>query len=136
MPIEIDTEDATAVVDITDQVNAQVPDDLDVGLCCIHVAHTTAGVTINENEPRIRNDLAEILDRLVPTTTTYAHDDIDDNAAAHLRSVLLGASTTVPVRDGDLALGTWQSVLFVESDGPRRRSISVTTTEAFDPPQA
>lgn len=132
MSIEIETEDATAVIDITDRVTAQVPDDLAAGICCIHVPHTTAGVTVNENEPRLRTDLVELLDRLVPTTTAYAHDDIDDNAAAHLRSILLGSSATVPVRDGDLALGTWQSILFVESDGPRRRSVSVTSSAAHD----
>ncbi|WP_435101340.1 secondary thiamine-phosphate synthase enzyme YjbQ [Halarchaeum sp. P4] len=65
-----------------------------------------------------------------PHDEQYAHDRIDDNADAHLRAMLLGESVSVPVSDGELDLGTWQSVLFVECDGPRTRSVTVTVAPA------
>ncbi len=55
----------------------------------------------------------------------YRHDRLDGNADAHLRSILLGEHVTVPVEDGELALGTWQSILFVDCDGPRTRRVIV-----------
>lgn len=66
----------------------------------------------------------------MPSGEGYGHDEIDDNADAHLRAMLLGESVSVPVVDGDLALGTWQSVLVVDCDGPRTRSIEVVVTPA------
>jgi secondary thiamine-phosphate synthase enzyme len=58
----------------------------------------------------------------------YEHDELDNNAASHLRAILLGESVSVPIVDGGLSLGTWQSILFVECDGPRSRRVSVTVT--------
>lgn len=71
-----------------------------------------------------------MLSSIVPATTEYAHDEIDNNAAAHLRSIVLGEHVTAPVTDGVLSLGTWQSILFVECDGPRSRQVEVSLSEA------
>ena len=128
--IQIQTGERVDVVDVTDEVAAAVPADVARGVCTVFVPHTTAGVVVNENESRLLADLERALDNLVPLDGAYAHDDIDDNAAAHLRAALLGESASVPVVEGDLSLGTWQSVLLVECDGPRRRSLDVATTRA------
>lgn len=128
MPITVETEDRTAILNVTDRVAAAVPDDFGAGVCTVFVPHTTAGITVNEDEPGLVDDLGEALETLVPTDGGYAHDRIDDNAAAHLRTILLGSHATVPVRDGTLALGTWQALLFVEGDGPRSRQLVVTLT--------
>ena len=130
MTVRVDTTDRFEVVDVTADVTGALPDDADRGLCTVFVPHPTAGVVVNEDERRLRADLTHLLDRLVPRGEDYAHDAIDDNADAHLRATLLGEHVSVPVVDGTLALGRWQSVLFVECDGPRTRSLEVTVTPA------
>lgn len=127
MAIEVSTSDRTELVDVTAEVAAAVPDGAESGLCHVFVPHTTAGVIVNEAETRLLSDIDRMLDTVVPRDEQYEHDQIDDNAAAHLRATLLGESVSVPVEGGDLALGTWQSVLFVECDGPRTRSLRVST---------
>lgn len=124
--LRVDTADAVEVVDVTGAVTDAVPAGLAAGLCHVFVPHTTAGVIVNEHESRLVADLERRLERLVPRDDDYAHDDVDDNAAAHLRSTLLGEGVTLPVRGGELALGRWQSVLLVEGDGPRSRRLTVT----------
>ena len=130
MELAISTAERAEVLDVTDRVEAAVPDDVRAGTCTVFVPHTTAGVAVNEAEPRLLSDVEAALSRLVPADAGYEHDAIDDNAAAHLRAMLVGESVTVPVADGSLALGTWQSVLFLEGDGPRERRLRVVVTEA------
>jgi len=123
MAFEVTTSDRVEVVDVTRRVADRVPDDADT--CTVFVPHTTAGVVVNENERRLLDDLEDALAALVPRGADYGHDQMDDNADAHLRSMLLGEHVTVPVDDGELAMGTWQSILFVECDGPRTRRLVV-----------
>lgn len=130
MSIRVDTTERIDVVDVTSDVAGAIPAAYDRGVCTVFVPHTTAGVVVNEREARLLSDIEEALERLVPRDEAYDHDAIDDNADAHLRAMLLGESVSVPVVDGDLALGTWQSILFVECDGPRTRSLEVTVTPA------
>jgi secondary thiamine-phosphate synthase enzyme len=120
---DVETDDGTEVRDVTDRVREAVPADAD-GVCTVFVRHTTAGVAVNEAESRLLTDVEAFLDDVVPESG-WKHDRIDDNADAHLRALLVGESASIPVVDGELQLGTWQSVLFVECDGPRRRSVSV-----------
>lgn len=124
MTLEVSTNATVEVVEITDQVSATLPDDL-TGTCTIFIPHTTAGVTINEHESGLLADIERMLRTVVTDDEDYDHDRIDDNASAHLRSILLGSDVTVPVTDGNLDLGTWQSILLIEGDGPRRRRVAV-----------
>lgn len=128
MDIEVSTTDRVDVVDVTDRIEDTIPADTD-GICHVFVEHTTAGVIVNEYERRLVKDVEDFLEELAPRGADYDHDAIDDNADAHLRAVLLGESVTVPVRDGRLALGTWQSIMLVEGDGPRNRRLTVTVVE-------
>lgn len=94
------------------------------GICHVFVPHTTAGITINENaDPDVVRDILAVLDRLVPWKGDYAHTE--GNAAAHVKASLVGFSQTVLIRNGRLALGTWQSLYFCEFDGPRARKVWV-----------
>lgn len=129
MDVEVPTTERLDVVDVTGRVEDAVPDDVTDGVCTVFVPHTTAGIVVNEHERRLLDDLEAALERLVPRGDGYAHDAIDDNADAHLRAMLLGESANVPVQDGQLALGTWQSILLVEGDGPRTRRLTVTVLE-------
>ncbi|MFC4246424.1 secondary thiamine-phosphate synthase enzyme YjbQ [Natribaculum luteum] len=129
MTFTVDTDARLTTVDVTDRVANAVPEAVDRGVCTAFVEHTTAALVVQENEPRLRGDVETFLSDLVPNEG-HAHDELDGNADSHLRATLLGPSVTVPVEDGSLAVGTWQSILLVECDGPRTRRVSVTTTAA------
>jgi secondary thiamine-phosphate synthase enzyme len=114
------------MVDITDEVSALLPSDMDDGLCVVFSTHTTAGITINENaDPDVRLDIDKFLGELVPWNT-LAFNHFEGNSAAHIKSSLLGFSQTIPVEKGRLRLGTWQGIYFCEFDGPRTRNVLVS----------
>jgi len=96
------------------------------GLVTVYVPHTTAGITINENaDPDVIHDVLEALDRAVPWQQDfYRHGE--GNSAAHVKSSLVGCTVSIPVIEGRMPLGTWQSIFFCEFDGPRTRRICVT----------
>ncbi|MFB6083336.1 MAG: secondary thiamine-phosphate synthase enzyme YjbQ [Halorientalis sp.] len=120
----VSTGERVTTLDVTDRVEDRLPADA-TGTCTVFVKHTTAGISVNEAEPRLLADVETALADIVPETG-WDHDDLDGNADAHLRSMLLGRDVTVPVVDGELDLGTWQSILLVECDGPRTRTVTVT----------
>lgn len=119
----VETDRRTHVVDVTERVEAALPADAS-GTATVSVRHTTAGVTVNEAEAGLLGDLESFLAGVVDDEG-WAHDDLDGNADSHLRALLVGPSVTVPVTAGSLDLGTWQSVLLVECDGPRTRTVVV-----------
>jgi secondary thiamine-phosphate synthase enzyme len=135
---EVLTEDRTQFIDLTAWVARCVQrSGIDRGMALVRVLHTTASVVVNEHEPLLLGDLQAMLERLAPEEETYAHDDFQRrrvnlepgerrNGHAHARALLLGDSRLVGVLEGGLALGRWQSILLVELDGPRYRSVSVT----------
>jgi len=130
--IEIGTRESTELIDITGKVKEIVKiksGGVESGICVVFTKHTTSGIIINENEAGLKRDFLAILNELIPKGKGYLHDRIDNNAHSHLRSVLLGSSVTIPIEKGELALGTWQSIFFVECDGPRRREIYVKVIE-------
>jgi secondary thiamine-phosphate synthase enzyme len=116
-------------VDVTADVAAAVRDSgVRDGVAHVYVSHTTAGVTINESaDPAVKRDILTALARLVPHQGDYRH--AEGNSDAHVKSSLMGASASVPVADGKLALGTWQGVFFCEFDGPRMRTVRVTVLD-------
>ena len=127
MEFTVETERRMQVIDVTDRIESIIPADAS-GLCTVFVRHTTVGVCVNEGEPQLLRDVEAFLGDVV-ADDGWRHDELDDNADAHLRALLVGSDVTIPVEDGRLALGTWQSVLLVECDGPRRRTVSVTLLE-------
>ncbi len=116
----------TEFVDITSRVqDAVAATGVEDGVCTVFVPHTTAGVTINENaDPSVTRDILKELNKIVPFENDYTH--MEGNSAAHIKSSLVGCSSTVIVRSGRLALGTWQGIYFCEFDGPRSRQVWVT----------
>ena len=122
--------------DITEDVREAVRESGVVsGIACVYSPHTTCCVRVNEFEAGFLEDFSSLLRQLVPSERYYAHDDWDrrteniceedmevGNGHAHCMSMLLGpAGEAIPVRDGDLLLGTWQRVLFLELDRERER---------------
>jgi secondary thiamine-phosphate synthase enzyme len=123
---EVSTDDRLQVIDVTDRVREALSRGKagTEGTVTVFARHTTCGVVVNEAEPRLLDDIESFLSALVPDDG-WGHDALDGNADAHLRALLLGPSVTVPVADGALDLGRWQSILLVECDGPRPRTVTV-----------
>ena len=123
--IHIETKKRSELLDITQQIIAMIPKDLDTGVCVIFIPHTTAGITINEGaDPNVRHDIIHQLDQLVPwNQSSFRHSE--GNSAAHIKASLMGNSVSVLIEKGQILLGTWQKIFFVEFDGPRRRRIWV-----------
>jgi secondary thiamine-phosphate synthase enzyme len=117
--ITIRTEKKVQIVDITHEVEQFVSKSAVVdGICIVHAPHATASIILNENESGLKSDLENKFEKLF-ADSGYKHDKIDDNAASHVASSVLGNSRTIPVRSGRMIRGTWQSIMFVELDGPR-----------------
>ena len=129
--MDIQTKACIELIDITDRVRRLVKESgITDGICVMSTPHTTCSIIINENERGLRGDIIGMLEKLIPQDQNYAHDQIDNNAHSHLRAILLGMSEIIPVEDGHLGLGKWQSILFVELDGPRNRSVNIKILES------
>jgi len=121
--INIESRKRIEYVDITSRVQAVVAETrLGDGVVFLYTPHTTTALTLNENESGLISDMQKILEHLVPEGS-YQHDKIDNNADAHLRSLILGQHLMILFTQGRLELGRWQSIFFVELDGPRNRKI-------------
>ena len=118
----------TDLVDITQGIQRIVSESgVRSGICYIHVPHTTAAITINENsDPHVGQDILKELNKVIPFDDRYGH--IEGNSAAHIKSSIIGVTKTVMVEDGRIALGTWQAVFFCEFDGPRDRRVLIKIT--------
>lgn len=123
--LKLDTHKNFEIIDITSRVNEVI--DVENGIISIFSKHSTSAIVVNENESGLLNDLEATLDNLITDKFSYDHDRIDNNARSHLKSFLLSSSECLPIKNSRLDLGTWQSVFFIELDGPRRsRTISLT----------
>ncbi|MEM0022537.1 MAG: secondary thiamine-phosphate synthase enzyme YjbQ [Archaeoglobaceae archaeon] len=120
--IEVKTRQRTEIVDITEEVEKLLEGE---GVALVFTPHTTASIILNEAESRLLEDIVSAMDKIVPRNSNYRHNEIDNNADAHIKASLLGNSVILPFRDSKLQLGTWQRVLFVEFDGPRTRKVYV-----------
>ena len=116
-------------MDITEEVkNVVAAAGIASGLCAVYTPHATAAITINENDdPNIGVDFLAALRKLIIEHDGWLHDRVDDNAAAHIKSALIGPSETIPITGGRLVLGTWQNVFLCEFDGPRAERRVVVT---------
>uniref|UniRef100_A0A7C4I4A0 YjbQ family protein n=1 Tax=Caldiarchaeum subterraneum TaxID=311458 RepID=A0A7C4I4A0_CALS0 len=97
------------------------------GVVNVFSQHTTMALYLNENETNLRRDVLEFLEKLAPQREGYHHDTIDPtaNTFSHLRSILLSPVITLPIRDGKVVRGTWQSIIAAEFDGPRTRRLLI-----------
>lgn len=120
--IQVRTRARRELVDITRQVAAAARETGGDGAWLVFVPHTTAGVTINEGaDPAVADDILMALEAVVAEEQPWKH--AEGNSPAHVLSTLVGSSVLVAVEDGEVALGTWQSIFFCEFDGPRSRKV-------------
>ena len=123
--LHVKTDRRTQLVDVTAQMQKAVAaSGVAKRICYLYVPHTTAAITINEcADPDVARDIEGALDRLIPKTGPYRHNE--GNSDSHVKSVLVGASQIIHVEGGKLVLGRWQGVFFCEFDGPRDRRLQV-----------
>jgi secondary thiamine-phosphate synthase enzyme len=114
-------------VHITDQVEAIVQrSGIQEGMVLVSAMHITAGVFVNDNESGLLGDIDEWLEHLAPANPAYCHHRTgEDNADAHLKSLLVHQEVILPVTNGRLDLGPWQAVFYAEFDGQRRKRVVV-----------
>ena len=124
--LQVNTTELKQIVDVTDQVQGVIRQaKLKEGLCMVFVTHTTAAITTGEIGEGTEQDFLQIVEQMIPRIQfRHAHDP--SHAWSHMASSILGPSLTIPVSGGKLVLGTWQSVMLVELDGPRERNVYVT----------
>jgi secondary thiamine-phosphate synthase enzyme len=135
--LAIQTDFAPQFVDLTDRIHRIVSDSgIQDGQVVIFTKHTTAAIRINESEPELLRDFIAFLEKVAPENAVYRHNDftvrtvnMNDNecanAHAHCRQLLMSASETVPIVDGEVCLGIWQRIFLLELDHPRERSVIV-----------
>jgi secondary thiamine-phosphate synthase enzyme len=127
--IKVDSKGENDMVDITDRTLKAIQEtNLEDGIVTVFVSGSTGAITTIEYEPGLRSDFPKMLNRIVPRNIDYEHDKTwhDGNGHSHVRASLIGPSLTVPFKDGDLILGTWQQIVFFELDTkPRERTITI-----------
>lgn len=124
--LRISTTNRKQVVDLTDRIETVIRRaKMQEGLCSLFITHTTAALTTGEIGEGTEEDFLQVVEQMIPRIHfRHAHDP--SHAWSHMASSILGPSLTIPVSAGKLVLGTWQSVMLVELDGPRERDVHVT----------
>jgi len=135
--IEYQTKGLFDFIDITDEVKTFLKEsEIKNGLINIQTLHTTVGLILNENEPLLIEDIKAHLERIAPTTLKYNHDDFgrrtvnicDDeciNGHSHCKAIHLPVNLTLNLINGEIQLGQWQRILFVELDKARKRKVQI-----------
>lgn len=136
--LKLSTQEPLGIYDVTAQIQAFVDQTgVQAGQVLVFSRHTTTALAINEYEVRLLTDIRAYLQKLAPAGDRYLHNDLHlrqvppdepENAHAHLMAMTLSTSKVVPIVAGKLALGTYQSILFLELDGPRQRTLFVQVT--------
>ena len=133
--IELETGEGIALHDLMPSIKDAIANaGIKNGFVTVTSQHTTTAIAINENEARLVEDVKAFLNRLIPPSDRYLHNDIalrdcppdePENAHAHLAAMLLGNSEVIALAEGELQLGRYQSVMLYELDGPRKRKVNV-----------
>jgi len=123
----LETNEKIELINITKTVQEIISkNNITNGCVIIHTKHTTSGVIINEDEDGLKKDYINFLKQAVPIANYY-HDKIDNNARSHIQALLTHPNQNIPIMDGRISLGIWQSIFFIELDGPRsNRNINIT----------
>jgi len=121
--IRFNTEGDGTIVNLTDSIKDKVKESgVLAGTVTIFTPSATSGLTTIEYEPGLLKDLPEFFEKILPSGVSYHHDETwhDGNGFSHMRSALIGADITIPIIDGQLQLGTWQNIVFLDFDNRAR----------------
>jgi secondary thiamine-phosphate synthase enzyme len=130
--ITVKTNERSELINLSDQLKSFVEaTGIDDGYAQVSSLHTTAGLLMNEWQDALLTDVKSMIEQIVPRDTYYKHNDPEfsdcdrHNADSHLRNVVVGHSLSVPIAQGKLVLGQWQSVILAEFDGPNERKVFI-----------
>ncbi len=138
--LDLETEESPAFIKITSPVKEVIRQSgINNGQVFVFSKHTTAGITIQEDEPLLLDDFESFLEDLAPEDGGYRHNDFEirtvnlqeeesENGHSHCRHLTIGPSETLPIHDGQMVTGEWQDIFLLELDGPREREIFVQTS--------
>ena len=123
--INISTTKRVDLVNITSQVQKVVSESsVNEGIVTVFVPHTTCGITINEGaDPEVVRDIRYQLEKLIPYQQGYKH--MEGNSDSHIKTCIVGSSENIIIKDGQLVLGTWQSIFLCDFDGSRNRKVYI-----------
>jgi secondary thiamine-phosphate synthase enzyme len=128
--VQVRTAARLDLVNISDRLATAVAESgVRDGLVCVSIPHSTAALIVNEDEDGLRQDILRLAEKTIEPLrrlAPFAHDRIDDNAAAHLTSIFFQPAITLPIAAGRPVLGTWQSLFLLDLDGPRTRTVRFT----------
>lgn len=128
--ITVSTTKEKQVLDITDNVEKELSKhEAGTGLCHVFTMHTTSAITTADLDPGTDLDMLDAFEKIVPKLN-YRHPHNPEHAPDHIMSSIIGPGVLVPVHNGELKLGTWQRVVLIELDGPRKRNVAVTFLKA------
>jgi secondary thiamine-phosphate synthase enzyme len=128
--VQVSSQRKRELVDITERVREEVRlSAISNGICALYAQGATAALMIQENDdPNITLDVLDCLEGIAPQGR-WRHDRVDDNGSAHIQAGIVGPSEVIPIRDGKLALSTWQNIFFCDFDGPRNRRTVIVTIQ-------
>jgi secondary thiamine-phosphate synthase enzyme len=130
--LKIKTRKEREVFDITDKVNERIEaENLQSGFVFLFILHTTASLTTADLDPGTDQDMIDAFEAIMPRLK-YRHPHDPGHVTDHILSSVIGPSLVLPVRDGELVLGTWQRVVLIEMSGPREREIIFSGMPARD----
>ena len=121
--IYISSQKREQIIDITPNLRKLIKDrHFSSGILAVFCPHTTAGISVNENaDPSVKKDMTAFLNKLIPKDPNFSHSE--GNSDAHIKSSIINCAQTFIVENGEIQLGTWQGIFFMEFDGPRNREI-------------
>jgi len=121
--IGINTSSHNQIIDITGLIQEQLAlQQISSGIVVVYSPHTTAAISVNENaDPAVKSDTLAYLSKLIPKESSFDH--LEGNSDAHIKGGLMNFSQTFIIENGQLQLGTWQGIYFMEFDGPRKRNV-------------
>ncbi|MBI4743502.1 MAG: YjbQ family protein [Actinobacteria bacterium] len=124
--ISISTSGKIELKDITNDIRLLLEKSkISDGILLVYSPHTTTAIIVNENESGLVRDIESAVKSLIPWEKNYIHNSIDTNAASHIAGAFIGNSASLIIENSKLVLGTWQSVFFLEMDGPRSRQVKI-----------
>jgi secondary thiamine-phosphate synthase enzyme len=132
MELTVTTDKTKEIIDITDTINKELSKQkLKNGVCLLFIKHTTACLTTADLDPGTDLDMLDAFDALMPKLN-YRHPHNPRHVTDHILSSIIGPSVSLPIKNGELDLGTWQRVVLVELDGPRERTITLSIFAAAE----
>lgn len=127
--ISISSQKRKEIIDITDKISSLIKKEgIEEGICNVFLTHTTAAITCADLDPGTDEDMLDAFRAIIPKLK-FRHPHNPGHAWTHIASSLIGPGVTVPIKDSEVVLGTWQRIVLIELDGPKERNVIVNVVK-------